>query len=169
MRIGITGLPGSGKTTFAYYLAKLLPNCYLPDVDDIYHKFGKEKMMDSIGYKYIMAGILNDANESYEYVLEFCKKAGIEINGEFTLKEKASYALTELSFKYTNEYIYREIPKNSDFVILDFYMLPYLEKYCGLDYSVLLDVDASIRYNNALARMSKNEGKQFSEEEKKKE
>jgi len=167
MRIGITGGPGSGKTTFSYYLTQLLPNCYSPDVDMIYHNRGQEKMMDTIGWRYVTAGTKEEeANKSYEYILKLCEERKIEINGDFSLKEKASYALSKLSFKYTKEYLDKEVPKNCDFVVLDFYLLPYLKEFCDLDYSVLLDVDASIRYDHALTRMSKNEGKSFSKEEK---
>ena len=167
MNIGITGRPGSGKTTLAYYLTQLLPNCYFPDVDMIYHLKAHEKMMDSIGWRYVTAGTnKEEANKAYKYILENCKEKGIEIQGDFSLKEKASYALSNLTFKYTQEYLYRDIPNNCDFVIIDFYLLPYLKKYCTLDYSIFLDVDSSIRFNHALERMSKNEGKQFSEKEK---
>lgn len=168
MNIGITGRPGSGKTTLAYYLTQLLPNSYLPDVDMIYHLRAHDKMMDGIGWRYVTAGTnKEEANKAYEYILESCKEKGIEIQGDFSLKEKASYALSNLTFKYTEECLGRDIPKNCDFIIIDFYLLPYLNKFFELDYSVFLDVDTSIRFNHALERMSKNEGKQFSEEEKK--
>ena len=167
MEIGVTGRPGSGKTTFAYYLNQLLPNSYFPDMDMLYHNRGHEKMMDSIGWRYVTAGInKEEADKSYEYIIELCKEKGIEIYGDLSLKEKASYSLSKLSFKYTREYLDREIPKNCDFVIMDFYLLPYLKEFSSLDCSVFLDVDSSIRYNHALKRMSKNEGKEFSKEER---
>lgn len=167
MNIGITGRPGSGKTTLSYYLYQLLPNSYMPDVDMLYHLKAHDKMMDGIGWRYVTAGVnKEEADKAYAYIIENCKEKGIEIKGDFSLKEKASYSLSNLTFKYTKEYIDREIPNNCDFIILDFYLLPYLKKYCDLDYSVFLDVDDSIRFNHALERMSKNEGKQFSGNEK---
>lgn len=171
MRIGITGKPGSGKTTLSYYLYQLLPNCYFPDMDMLYHNRGYEKMMNGIGWRYVTAGVSigknsEEPNKSYEYILKLCKEKGIEIEGDFSLKEKASYALSKLAFKYTKEYLDKDTPKYCDFVILDFYLLPYLSEFCGLDYNVFLDVDSSIRYEHALNRMSENEGKEFSDGEK---
>lgn len=35
MKIGISGAPGSGKTTFAKHLQNFLPNCYIEDIAKI--------------------------------------------------------------------------------------------------------------------------------------
>ena len=124
-------------------------------------------MMDGVGWKYVVEEKnIEETNKSFEYILNFCMERGIRINADFDLKQKASYALSKLAFKYTQEYLDNETPKNCDFIIFDFYLLPYLNEFCDSDYNILLDVDAATRYNRALIRMSKNVGKKFDEEEK---
>jgi len=163
MNIGITGLPGSGKSTLAYYLASYLPNCYVPDTDSIYYNMAMTKMNDELGWLYATA---EGKKETYEYIINECLKKGINANKITDIEEKASVSLKMLNFLYTSNML-KSRTSQYNFVIIDFYLLPYLSDYHTIDYSILLNVEDSVRYENALKRMKNNEKREFSDDEKK--
>lgn len=114
-------------------------------------------------------GSINDENaQMYKYILEIAETIRITINTELDIKQQIKIILQKINFYFTGLLLEQKIPADTDFIIIDFYLLPYLAEFCEIDFSIFIDTPTSLRHEYALNRIMNNKGNTLDKKEQNK-
>ncbi len=140
--IGITGKSGSGKTTIAKKIGKVIPNSKVVEVDSIgQDALCRPNILESL-IKTFGSEILDEAGNVDR------KKLG---NIVFAEREKIEN-LANATYAYISETIAKIIEKTQGVVVLDWILLPEDPVWQKCDLKILIETDLQMRKEKVILR-----------------